>query len=128
MSPNTHRMRPARLDLLIKYSGLVMSALLTMTGATCATPGGDMGGQETGLNVPAGETVTVNNNEEQTLKGDSVIDGTLQTTGRLVLRVEGNLTVNGALIALDPAHPSPCRAPPSISSQPASTSSSVQAA
>lgn len=54
------------------------------------------------LSIATDETGTVENNAVVTVSGDATIDGTLSaSTGRITLRVEGDLKINGTIRAND---------------------------
>ncbi len=52
------------------------------------------------FNVPAGETMTVENDAVVTVDGDAIIDGTIEgMDSRVTLRVNGSLTINGTIMS-----------------------------
>ncbi len=54
------------------------------------------------LNVAAGTSAEITNNAVVTVSGDATVDGTLfARSGRIRLRVGGNLTINGTIRAVD---------------------------
>ncbi|MCA9250585.1 MAG: hypothetical protein R3E58_08515 [Phycisphaerae bacterium] len=89
-------------------SSLVVSCMTLLF--VCGCPGttepppdgdtidGDMTVEE--FNVPAGETMMVENDAVVTVNGDANIDGTIEgMDSRVTLRVNGKLTINGAIMS-----------------------------
>ncbi len=53
------------------------------------------------LDLAAGQTLTLMNNAELTVTGDAMIAGSLESEGRLLLRVGGDLSIDGTLVSVD---------------------------
>lgn len=87
------------------FPGLLMIGMLALAGCPGAGPRASrVFSTDTTLEeftVPEGELNAVRNNAVITVTGDTVIDGTLQTTaGRLTIVAQGNVTINGELRAV----------------------------
>lgn len=93
-------------------AGLVTAVLLVMGGCPNVPPPGNGGSGDTistdttltTLRITTSESTAVQNNAVITVSGDADIAGTLRADqGRLTLKVDGNLNVNGTLRSTGPA-------------------------